>query len=123
MQVKHLTDQAMNQLISYGWPGNVRQLRNVLENSLVMEDGEIITGVHFPGAPDHRSGDASRETRVVEFDAPASLSEAVGAFESMLVREALEKCAWDRKQAAEMLGVHLNTIKNKIAKYNISKPC
>jgi DNA-binding NtrC family response regulator len=122
MQMKSVTDQAMNQLISFDWPGNVRQLQNVLENALVMEDGETLSGSHFPGASEGKQGEDSRETRVVEFDASASLNEAVGAFEAVLVREALEKCAWDRKKAAELLGVHLNTVKNKIAKYNISKP-
>jgi DNA-binding NtrC family response regulator len=122
MQMRNLTDQAMNQLISYDWPGNVRQLQNVLENALVMEDTETLSGSHFPGPPDLVPGDDSKETRVVEFDASASLDKAVGAFEAVLVREALEKCAWDRKKAAELLGVHLNTVKNKIAKYGISKP-
>ena len=122
IQVKNPTDRAMNQLISYDWPGNVRQLRNVLENALVMEDGETLSGSHFPGASGRALKDDPKEARVVEYDASASLSEAVDAFESMLVREALEKCAWDRKKAAELLGVHLNTVKNKIAKYNISKP-
>ncbi len=120
--VKGPGDQAMNQLISYAWPGNVRQLQNVLENALVMNGEGAISGRHFPGASSHEPADGNRETRVVEFDDSASLNEVVGVFESMLVREALEKCAWDRKKAADMLGVHLNTIKNKIAKYSISKP-
>jgi len=118
---KGFTDEAMNYLISYDWPGNVRQLQNVIEMALIMEDGIIASSKYFPDAiVSNNSSD--EDVYTVRAKRTAPLGEATGVFESMLIRKALDKCSWDRQKAADLLNVHLNTLKNKIAKYGISKP-
>jgi transcriptional regulator with PAS, ATPase and Fis domain len=120
--VERVTDQAMNQLISFDWPGNIRQLQNVLENALVMERSNILSSKYLPGTLNSDTDNCKQEKRIIHYDTSASLNEIVGSFEAVIVREALEKCAWDRQRAAKLLGVHLNTVKNKISKHSISKP-
>jgi DNA-binding NtrC family response regulator len=120
-KIERVADDAMNHLISYDWPGNVRQLQNVIENALVMGDGEVLNSDLLRG---NIVSDKSDEGRVytVRVKHSGSLVQVLGDFEAMLIRDALERCSWDRQRAAGSLGVHLNTVKNKIAKYAIAKP-
>lgn len=118
---KGFTNEAMNYLISYDWPGNVRQLQNVIEMALIMEDELIVSSKYFPDTI-VSSNSSDEDVHTVGTKSSASLGEAVDTFESMLIRKALDKCSWDRQKAADFLNVHLNTLKNKIVKYGISKP-
>ena len=120
-KIERVADDAMNHLISYNWPGNVRQLRNVIENALVMGEGEVLTFNQLRGNIVSDESDNGR-AYTVRVKHPVSLEQALNDFEALLVRDTLEKCSWDRQRAADSLGVHLNTIKNKIAKYAIVKP-
>jgi transcriptional regulator with GAF, ATPase, and Fis domain len=88
---------ALEQLISAPWPGNIRQLENVMRAALVLSDGTIdrshLTGLDpAPGAPAAASGSLR-------------LKERVDALEAELIREAMQRTRGNQSRAAELLGV------------------
>ena len=116
--IKGISDSAMNKLISYEWPGNVRQLQNVLENAIIMEDKEILSEKYLIGS---QLIEKNNEPKTAK-EENSQLQDAIGVFEARLVKNALEKCSWNKQKAADFLGVHINTLKNKMSKYSISAP-
>ncbi len=92
-----IATQAMERLVSFGWPGNIRQLENVLRAAIVMSDGTIERS--------HLGLDAP--TRSAPATSPGSLSlrERIDALEAELIREALGQTRNNQSKAAELLGV------------------
>ncbi len=106
-----LSEGAVQRLMSYSWPGNVRQLRSVLEAAVAMA-GEYDTinaaDLHLDLEP---SGPCDR---------PPSLD--LEALETWAIREALAQTGWNNTHAAPLLGIHRETLINKIKKYRIERP-
>ena len=110
-----ITPEAMDLLRAYDWRGNVRELHNVIEMSLTLEEGTWITTRCFP---QHILSSGSREGR--RLAGPANvLQRTVQNFERRFLQEQLRMHGWNRRELARQLGVHRNTIENKIAKYDI----
>lgn len=117
--VPDITDAAMMRLTSYSWPGNVRQLLNVVQNMVVMCAGETIEVRHIPD--DIVSGD--------EDDAGTNGSGAGGAgslagtsleaLEKRAIRETLKLTAGNREQAAQLLGIGERTLYRKLKEYGL----
>jgi Nif-specific regulatory protein len=106
----HLSEAASQRLRTYSWPGNVRQLRSMMETAVAMTpDGPIHAGdLHLV------SEECSPE------GGPESLN--LEALEAWAIRQALERTNWNNTHAAETLGIHRETLINKIRKYRIEKP-
>ncbi len=94
--------QAARALEEYGWPGNVRQLRNVIELAVIVSDGAPIT----PG--------------VLQLSAPDGLN--LEEAERWLLIRALELCGWVQKDAARHLGLSSRAINYRIGKFGITHP-
>jgi DNA-binding NtrC family response regulator len=105
-----LKPAALGLLESYPWPGNVRQLRHVLETSLVLAD-----------VPTLDAADLSLPTSAVTeaHAGSGSLKERVAGFERNLVQEALEKTAGNKAAAARLLGLDDNQIRYLCRKHGI----
>jgi len=114
--VKHLTPEARRVLVAYPWPGNVRQLRNVIENMVVLAgDSDKLTVEDLP--PDiHRP---SGETSEAGTNALAGLS--MEEAEKRLIRDTLKLVAGNREQAATMLGIGERTLYRKIKEYHLEE--
>jgi DNA-binding NtrC family response regulator len=110
-----ITPQAMEMLESYDWKGNVRELQNVLEMAVALEDGDWITTRYYP---EHVRVTAVRRL-MKKTEAGNTLEAVVGAFERRLLEEQMRLHGWNRRETARALGVHRNTIENKIKKYGI----
>ncbi|MEE9215366.1 MAG: sigma-54-dependent Fis family transcriptional regulator [Thermodesulfobacteriota bacterium] len=91
--------------MDYKWPGNIRELENVLEHSFVVCKNTVITVEDLPD-----------EFREIE-SAP-SVDERSSEYNTIL--QALEKTHWNKTNAANLLGISRRTIYNKIKEYNIS---
>lgn len=91
--------------MDYKWPGNIRELENVLEHSFVVCKNTVITVEDLPD-----------EFREIE-SAP-SVDEGSSEYNTIL--QALEKTHWNKTDAANLLGISRRTIYNKIKEYNIS---
>jgi two-component system response regulator HydG len=110
-----ITPEAMSVFMAYDWRGNVRELQNVLEMAVALEDGEWVTTRYLPAYM------LARSVQMTEPDAkPKSALEAVvQSFERSFLVEQLRVHGWNHRETARCLGVHRNTIENKIKKYCI----
>jgi DNA-binding NtrC family response regulator len=107
--IRGLTMRAMTALASYAWPGNVRQLRNWIEQALVLADGDLIDLEHFPSL----TGEASA---VGPGGVPPGLR--LEELERWYVLETLRRADGNRTRAARQLGISLRGLQYKLRRYN-----
>ena len=101
-----LSDAARQRLLKYAWPGNVRQLRNVIDSAVVMASGQMIQ------TEDLGLYDAGTD----ELD-----SLKISAWERKLIRLALQQTAGNVPAAAKLLGIGRATLYRKLDEYNIER--
>ena len=101
----------MRMLELYDWPGNVRELRNVIERATILAKGEFIAPSHLPrfGAPP-RAVEPSQASSAVTIAPGMTVDEA----ERKLIIATLEAAGNNKTRAAEMLGISLKTLHNKL---------
>ncbi len=105
---------AMNTLLAYHWPGNIRELRNVLEKAVLLGEGNEIVLSHLP---DELKITCQSSERAV---APGATT--LAELEKIQVYDILCKKNWNQTRAAECLGIHRNTLREKIKKFEITIP-
>tara|TARA_B100001964_G_C14258800_1_gene614053 strand:+ start:1496 stop:3193 length:1698 start_codon:yes stop_codon:yes gene_type:complete len=107
--IKEVSDNVMQIFLHYPWPGNIRELENVIEHAVITTHQSVITVDDLP-------------ERVKEnYETDARFSEKKKYNECEAIIKALEKCRWNQSKAARLLGIHRKTLYNKIKKYTISK--
>jgi len=111
-----LTNGAMRKLHSFSWPGNVRQLRAVIENAAVMSETEVIDADALPvlGTTDTPSSGTHRAV-----DLPTSLD--MDEIETWAIRKALKQTNGNVSHAAKLLGMSRDTLHTKIKKKGIDR--
>jgi DNA-binding NtrC family response regulator len=116
-RVTGLVPEALAALEDYRWPGNVRELQNVVERAVALGEGPMVQVEDLP--MDVVMG----ERHLREGDAPAlPLAEALDQVERQIVSRVLERVRWSQNEAAEILGLHRNTLLRKIAKWGLTPP-
>jgi len=115
-----MSDDALDALLAYAWPGNVRQLKNVMERAVAVCAGEL---VELEDLPEQVWRDGRESVAHVAPTASAhgfkSLPDRVREFEMALIREALEKAHGNQAQAARILGLPRRTLANKVHGYGM----
>jgi Nif-specific regulatory protein len=102
-----LTDAAQERLVAYHWPGNVRQLRNVLDSAVVLADDESIR----PHDLALRDSGGTTELETLRID----------EWEKRLITEALNRTSDNVPEAAKLLGIGRATLYRKIEQYHIER--
>ncbi|MCD6379296.1 sigma-54-dependent Fis family transcriptional regulator [bacterium] len=100
-------------LLNYYWPGNIRELRNVLERAFILAGSEQISTEHFNLLGEKRN--EFREDSINSLLGKRSLPE----IEKILIENALEKSAGNKSKAAKILGITRRTLYGRLGKYNI----
>ncbi|ADI01976.1 MAG TPA: sigma 54-interacting transcriptional regulator [Syntrophothermus lipocalidus] len=117
-EVDGIDDEALDVLVDYDWPGNVRQLRNVLESIIILMEGNLITlhSLEEAGVMDMlRPGNNGSRTKDKEvLMAGEVLEEAVAKTERDVIMRALEECGYNKARTAEMLGIPRSTLYYKL---------
>ena len=103
--------EAMRAILNYSWPGNVRELENSVEHAMVLAKGTRIEAIDLP-APLLGLGRPTLKGPPIGL---ATMAEK----EQEILREALEKCQWNKKEAAKHLGIGRNTLYQKMKRYGI----
>jgi Nif-specific regulatory protein len=109
--IKRISTPAIDMLASYHWPGNVRELENTVERAVLVCEGNVIHGHHFP--PTLQTAEASGTVMNLSF------REAVGAYEKDLIQDTLKTTRGSRTKAAILLKTTNRVINYKIKKLNI----
>lgn len=113
-EITGLSDEAKTVLADHGWPGNVREVRNVVERAMVLEDTNVIQATSL--ALDQG---LLHESPVEELTVAAAGVSSLEDVERAMLESALEKCSGNQTQAAKMLGVSRDTLRYRIKKFEI----
>jgi len=116
-----LHHSALDALVAYDFPGNVRELENTLERALALCDGEQIVADDLqlrPCAPLPAIEDPSAAPRSLSVGS-APLDSHVEELEKQAIRDALEKTRWNKTKAAELLGMSFRSLRYRIKKLRI----
>jgi two-component system response regulator AtoC len=107
--------EARQMLISYDWPGNIRQVQNVIHRMLVLADGEKIGVADLPSQITKASaGDGGSQSGSTSLD---SLREQTLRFEVRVIQQAIENAGGDRQVAAQKLGIGVSTLYRKLEEH------
>lgn len=115
---KAFTTGALNYLIGYEWPGNIRQLQNVVERCLVLVQGDSIGVDHLP--PEIRDEEAQFKSAVDLLPVQLDLADTLEKIEAALIRRALVRADLVQVKAAEFLGISKSLLQYKLKKYAIT---
>lgn len=107
--VVRISDEVMKLISLYKWPGNIRELRNCIESSVVMARGDMLTIDDIPEYLTYKAND-------VELDDTEGLLHKV---ERETITDVLDKTAGDKVKAAKILGIGLRTLYRKIDKWGM----
>ena len=112
-KIRGATADAMKRLSAYGWPGNIRELRNAVERAMLLCESETLTADDFT-----LFGAAARLGDRVEL--PASGID-LDQLERSLVVQALERTGWNQTRASALLGLNRDQIRYRIEKFHLEK--
>src|SRR5688572_4528810 len=112
INIEALRDDATEMLMTYNWPGNVREFRNVMQRTMIIAKGEWIEAFHLP--PYLRHPGAESSSKIV-----LSLGITAAEAERELILKTLEKTGHNKAEAARQLGLDVKTIRNKLKTYKI----
>ena len=119
LQDKQVTEELMNIFINYEWPGNVRQLKNIVERMVVLSEDNILDVKDAPNIL--LSGVSEMEQHVVDTSYSPSLKEARDEFEKTFILKALQSTNWNVTQTARILDMERTYLYRKIKAYDLEK--
>jgi transcriptional regulator with PAS, ATPase and Fis domain len=112
--VRMVSDAVMQAFQNFSWPGNVRELRNSMERAVIVCDGAVIETRHLsPGFGHLAPRPPVQEPNAVRLGVGTTVAEA----ERLLIRKTLEATNNNKTKAAEILGISLKTLHNKLKEY------
>lgn len=120
-EVPHLSPNAMQQLMHYSWPGNIRELENVLERALVINEGDAIDTILFSHeGPKKNIADFPYS---INTDIPFKIASSMvnQRFEKAYLLEVLKRFDGNVTQAAQQTGINVRTLWRKIKSYNLDR--
>jgi len=115
-QVKVLTDGAVEALMRHSWPGNLRELKNVMRRAALLSDGDEITQKSIEGLIAEHCPENFSPSPV---STVPPLKEALKDVEKKIIRDTLEKTRGNKTRAAELLGISYKNLFDKIRDYGL----
>lgn len=118
--IKEISVEAMNILKNYKYPGNVRELENIIERTVALEGGATIVPESLPpliSTPDGEKMVSSYEIEVT--DKGVDLDKIIGQIEKELLIKAIHSSGGIRKRAAKLLNISFRSMRYRIEKYNL----
>lgn len=109
-RIKGLTDEAMKNLLKYNFPGNIRELENIIEQAIVLARGEYLTKESLPVS-------IIQKKRI----AAGKLNETIERIEKEMIQESLRRNDWNQSNAANELGISERVLRYKMNKYGVKK--
>jgi two-component system, NtrC family, response regulator AtoC len=106
-EIHEISPEAIERLYRYPFPGNVRELRNLIERAVILCDGDVLTPAEFT--------DLTAATDAPTADAPLELA----GLEEQAIRRALARSADNQTEAARLLGIGHDALRYRLKKYGI----
>jgi two-component system, NtrC family, response regulator AtoC len=118
-RIPEVSKEAMRHLLAYGWPGNIRELKNVIERAVLLSEGGAIEPTHLP--LEKMSADSVAPPKA-EASTSTRLADDMQEFERQRIIEALDKCGGNQTKAAQLLGIARRTLIKRLDLYAIDRP-
>lgn len=112
-QQKEISEDALRKLMNYSWPGNIRELENIIERCVVITPRNFITEEDLP-AHIKRSSEVQNDD-----EENSKLDDVLDCAEKDIIIKTLKECNGNRTKASEILGISRRSLHRKIIKYNI----
>jgi DNA-binding NtrC family response regulator len=121
LPVRPLSTEARDELKRSRWPGNVRELENTIHRAVLLATGaEIgVEAIHLPDGArmEAANGPAAHAARVAEQVTASHIGRTVAEVERALILDTLKHCLGNRTHAANILGISIRTLRNKLNEY------
>lgn len=111
--VEHIDSEVLKIFMDYNWPGNIRQLKNVVERLVILCENGTITIDNLPKYMKQENAYHPILQDVSDLDQASDIAER------QVIIEALKKCSYNKTKTAEFLKVSRSTLYNKMREYNI----
>lgn len=111
-RIRGVSREALELLQQYSWPGNIRELENMLELAINMSEGDFLEYDDFPCVARKVHGTSIGQKRPV-------LADAIAQVEREMLLDALQRTGGDKQRAAHLLQIHPSALYRKLKKYNI----
>jgi DNA-binding NtrC family response regulator len=116
-KLRGYTQRAMDQMQRYRWPGNVREMKNVIERAIVLAEGEFIDQQDLMLSKLPTTGDTNEVPSMSADFVPCSLADV----ERRHILATLRATNWNKSQTASMLGIERSTLDRKIQRYDLQE--
>lgn len=110
-KIKIIHPNTLKQLQRYSFPGNVRELKNIVERAVILCDDEMLQDEHFPNI-------LNNDKNIDVIDSTFDLEK----IEKTVIIKALKKVNYNKSQAAKLLNINWNALHRRLSKYQISMP-
>ncbi|MGR6873372.1 sigma-54-dependent transcriptional regulator [Pseudomonas sp. HK3] len=110
-----LDKSALDALNHYDFPGNIRELENILQRAMTLIDGRVINSNDLALKP----AQTKSNTQVSSLQSGQSLEEYLEDIERRILKETLEQCRWNKTAAAEQLGMSFRSMRYRLKKLHI----
>ncbi len=114
-KVEGVAPDALERFLLHGWPGNIRELENIIERIMVMREQGIIQSEDIPAEIAAAAAGPARHATDREQPSPSGLHD----MEQQLIRETLEANGFNQSRSARKLGITLNQLRYRIKRYGI----
>ncbi|HCT29664.1 MAG TPA: sigma-54-dependent Fis family transcriptional regulator [Bacteroidales bacterium] len=112
--IKGFDQQVEDVFMRYSWPGNIRELKNVIRRAVLLEKGDFITVQTLPSELSYRDETSTKASKPIE-----NLRDSKERAEQQLIVSTLEKVRFNKSKAAQLLNIDRKTLYNKMKQYGI----
>jgi two-component system response regulator AtoC len=117
--------ECMNALLMYDYPGNIRELENIVERAVVLAEGDVLTindlpeEIQYknPKQHDRRINKQGNDRRIYKQEKTVTICD----MEKDVICKTLIECSWNQSMASRLLGLSRDQLRYRIKKYNIEK--
>jgi two-component system response regulator PilR (NtrC family) len=117
-QIRQISPEAMRVLLDHSYPGNIRELQNIIQHAVTMteEDSIRLQDLPYPLVDRRKSGQGQADF----FHKGVNLDRELEEYEQKILRNALDRVGGVQKKAAELLGINYRSLRHRLQKYHMS---
>ncbi len=117
-EIKCVSEEALHALMQYNWPGNIRELKNLIERMVIMTPEQLIEYDHLPDSIKNCTKNTTQELSVGTISV-TSYRDAKELFEKQFLNKKLEENNWNISRTAEEIGLERSNLHRKIKSYGL----
>jgi transcriptional regulator with GAF, ATPase, and Fis domain len=125
-QISSVSEEAMRQLTNYPWPGNIRELQNVIERAVILSPGKtLVLAEELRGAPAQAAPAANTKSKPIEITPAPESNGSLDEVERRHIESVLNQTNWmieGERGAAKILEMNPSTLRSRMQKLGVKRP-